>query len=102
MHATFAGRTGWTVAALIGLVAILVSGALGYSIWSDYRNMRLRAEQRAVDTARTATEHVRWLVEASRQSLRALDAGLPGSPPVLGRPVAESDLVAVPGNLAAR
>jgi two-component sensor histidine kinase len=80
MKFRLAERTGLTVVAFIALVAVLVCGAFAYSAWNEYRNMRLRAEQRATDASHTASEHIRWLVEASRQSLRHVDEDLPEDP----------------------
>ncbi len=56
--------------ALLLIVIIILSGV---SVWREYDAAVSRAEIQAGNAAQTASEHVRWLYEASSQALRRVD-----------------------------
>jgi hypothetical protein len=65
-----------TQAVVIGQVAlllILIAILSGVLVWREYDSAITRAEIRAGNAAQTASEHVRWLYEASSQALRRVD-----------------------------
>jgi two-component system, sensor histidine kinase PdtaS len=65
-----------TQAVVIGQVAlllILITVLSAVLVWREYDSAIARAEIRAGNAAQTASEHVRWLYEASSQALRRVD-----------------------------
>lgn len=74
-----AARPPWrisTQAVVIGQVAlllILIAILSGVLVWREYDSAIARAEIRASNAAQTASEHVRWLYEASSQALRRVE-----------------------------
>lgn len=92
-----------TTAAVIGLIAFLLTVVviLGcFLVWRDYTETLARAETQVSNTADTASEHVRWLIEANLQALQRIDQALEGSIAIFSRTEAQelSDAVAaLPG-----
>lgn len=67
----------------LGLSLLLLAVVLSLSafvIVSGYRDTLARAEARAASGAHIVSAHMQWLVEASRQALRRIDASLTGGP----------------------
>ena len=79
-------RRRWRVSTqtgVIGQVALLLSVIAvlsGVSVWREYDAALARAEIQAGNAAQTASEHVRWLFEASTQALRRVDDLLRDNP----------------------
>jgi two-component system, sensor histidine kinase PdtaS len=74
-----AARRPWRISTqtvVIGQVALLlivITVLSGVSVWREYDAAIARAEIQAGNAAQTASEHVRWLYEASTQALRRVD-----------------------------
>jgi len=74
-----AARRPWrasTQSVVIGQVALLlivIAALSAISVWREYDAAVARAEIHAGNSAQTASEHVRWLLEASSQALRRVD-----------------------------
>jgi two-component system, sensor histidine kinase PdtaS len=65
-----------TQAVVIGQVALLlivIAVLSGVSVWREYDAAMARTQIQAGNAAQTASEHVRWLHEASTQALRRVD-----------------------------
>jgi len=81
-----AARRPWrisTQSVVIGQVALLlivITILSGVSVWREYDAAVSRAEIQAGNAAQTASEHVRWLYEASSQALRRVDDLLHDNP----------------------
>jgi hypothetical protein len=57
----------------VALLLIVITVLTGVSVWREYDAAVSRAEIQAGNAAQTASEHVRWLYEASTQALRRVD-----------------------------
>jgi two-component system, sensor histidine kinase PdtaS len=57
----------------VALLLIVITFLSGVSMWREYDAAVSRAEIQAGNAAQTASEHVRWLYEASSQALRRVD-----------------------------
>lgn len=74
-----AGRRPWRVStqtvvvAQVALLLIVIAALFGVSMWREYDAAVARSEIQARNAAQTASEHVRWLLEASSQALRRVD-----------------------------
>jgi hypothetical protein len=81
-----AARRPWRVSTqtvVIGQVALLlivIAALSAISVWREYDTAVARAEIQARNAAQTASEHVRWLLEASSQALRRVDDLLKDTP----------------------
>jgi two-component sensor histidine kinase len=81
-----AARNPWrisTQAVVIGQVALLlfvIAVLSGVSVWREYDAAVARTTIQAGNAAQTASEHVRWLYEASTQALRRVDDLLRDNP----------------------
>jgi two-component system, sensor histidine kinase PdtaS len=81
-----AARRPWRISTqtvVIGQVALLlivITILTGVSVWREYDAAVSRAEIQAGNAAQTASEHVRWLYEASTQALRRIDDLLEENP----------------------
>jgi two-component system, sensor histidine kinase PdtaS len=81
-----AARRPWRISTqtvVIGQVALLlivITILTGVSMWREYDAAVSRAEIQAGNAAQTASEHVRWLYEASTQALRRVDDLLEDTP----------------------
>lgn len=64
----------------VGLLLIVIIALSIITIWREYDATIARGEIAARNAAQTASEHVRWLIEASSQSLRRVDDLLTDSP----------------------
>ena len=64
----------------VALLLIVITILTGVSVWREYDAAVSRAEIQAGNAAQTASEHVRWLHEASTQALRRVDDLLSDSP----------------------
>lgn len=71
------------VALLLAALLIVVTVLTGYLVWHDREETLARSEERAVQSAQAAAEHIRWLMEANLQVLRRTDEALgpTGRPP---------------------
>lgn len=58
--------------ALIGLTALM--------IWQNYRSAQAATEARAVSSAHVVAANIEWMIEASDQALRRIDAVFTGKP----------------------
>lgn len=57
----------------VALLLVVIVVLTGVSVWREYDAAIARAEIQAANAAQTASEHVRWLHEASTQALRRVD-----------------------------
>ena len=57
----------------VALLLVVIVVLTGVSVWREYDAAIARAEIQAGNAAQTASEHVRWLYEASTQALRRVD-----------------------------
>ncbi|MFW6076290.1 MAG: sensor histidine kinase [Hyphomicrobiales bacterium] len=64
----------------VALLLIVIAVLSGVSIWREYDAAVARAEIQAGNAAQTASEHVRWLFEASTQALRRVGDVLRDNP----------------------
>lgn len=86
---TAAARRPWRISTqtvVIGQVALLlvvITILSGVSVWREYDAAVSRVEIQAGNAAQTASEHVRWLYEASSQALRRVDDLLHDDPDAL-------------------
>jgi two-component system, sensor histidine kinase PdtaS len=64
----------------VALLLIVITVLTGVSVWREYDAAVSRAEIQAGNAAQTASEHVRWLYEASSQALRRIDDLLNDTP----------------------
>ena len=65
-----------SVIGLLSLLLVLLTLLATLYVWRGYREAVALGETRAVSAAQTAAAHVRWLMEANRQALARIDAGL--------------------------
>jgi two-component system, sensor histidine kinase PdtaS len=64
----------------VALLLIVITILSGVSVWREYDAAVGRLEIQAGNAAQTASEHVRWLYEASTQALRRVDDLLSDTP----------------------
>lgn len=64
----------------VALLLIVIAILSAVSVWREYDTAVARAEIQAGNAAQTASEHVRWLLEASSQALRRVDDLLRDTP----------------------
>ena len=64
----------------VALLLIVIVALSAISVWREYDSAVTRAEIQAGNAAQTASEHVRWLLEASSQTLRRVDDLLKDTP----------------------
>jgi two-component system, sensor histidine kinase PdtaS len=72
-RSTPANRSVTAALALTGLLLVLVLLLAGQFIWQNQRDATVATEARAASSAFVASTHVRWLIEASLQTLRRID-----------------------------
>lgn len=65
-----------SVIGLLLLLLVLISVLASLHIWRGYTEAIRLGETRVLSAAQTAAAHVRWLMEANRQALARVDAGL--------------------------
>ncbi|MDI7863219.1 hypothetical protein MRS76_14775 [Rhizobiaceae bacterium n13] len=99
------GRTETTGAntpmAAIALAGILLAALLGLTsllLWQSYDTEKESAQMRAEASAHVVAAHVQWMIEASNQALRRIDAAL-GEAPIRSSIDTIADITQAVGNL---
>ena len=84
----------WLTIIMLAALAALAS----LLIWQNYKAAMGAAEARAASSAQVVAAHIEWMMEASNQALRRIDAAI-GDDPVGSSQDSVSDIRAAVGNL---
>ncbi len=92
--------TSKSAAALVSLFLVAVLSLAGLMVWQNYKAAMAAGEARAQSSAHVVAANLQWMIEASDQALRRIDAQL-DEQPIASTPTTIADISQAVGDLPA-